>query len=146
MALANGQAAQADEAQSISDLTNASNQAQAPQMASTAQLATSEPTSETVQASQPVNIMPSQPQVTTVQAAEQTPTIDQVVETVTSQNQETSANVLTNATEDQGQGKEYNTDNYGAKMPYTSHEAENATIENDATIQQSKDMESTLRL
>ena len=143
MALANGQAAQADEAQSISDLTNASNQAQAPQMASTAQLATSEPTSETVQASQPVNIMPSQPQVTTVQAAEQTPTIDQVVETVTSQNQETSANVLTNATEDQGQGKEYNTDNYGAKMPYTSHEAENATIENDATIQQSKDMEST---
>ncbi len=143
MALANGQAAQADEAQSISDLTNASNQAQAPQMASTAQLATSEPTSETVQASQPVNIMPSQPQVTTVQAAEQTPTIDQVVETVTSQNQETSANVLTNATEDQGQGKEYNTDNYGAKMPYTSHEAENATIENGATIQQSKDMEST---
>ena len=143
MALANGQAAQADEAQSISDLTNASNQAQAPQMASTAQLATSEPTSETVQASQPVNIMPSQPQVTTVQAAEQTPTIDQVVETVTSQNQETSANVLTNATEDQGQGEEYNTDNYGAKMPYTSHEAENATIENGATIQQSKDMEST---
>lgn len=143
MALTNGQAAQADEAQSISDLTNASNQAQAPQMASTAQLATSEPTSETVQASQPVNIMPSQPQVTTVQAAEQTPTIDQVVETVTSQNQETSANVLTNATEDQGQGKEYNTDNYGAKMPYTSHEAENATIENGATIQQSKDMEST---
>ena len=143
MALANGQAAQADEAQSISDLTNASNQAQAPQMASTAQLATSEPTSETVQTSQPVNIMPSQPQVTTVQAAEQTPTIDQVVETVTSQNQETSANVLTNATEDQGQGEEYNTDNYGAKMPYTSHEAENATIENGATIQQSKDMEST---
>lgn len=143
MALANGQAAQADEAQSISDLTNASNQAQAPQMASTAQLATSEPTSETVQASQPVNIMPSQPQVTTVQAAEQTPTIDQVVETVTSQNQETSANVLTNATEDQGQGKEYNTDNYGAKMPYTSHEAENETLENGATIQQSKDMEST---
>lgn len=143
MALANGQAAQADEAQSISDLTNASNQAQAPQMASTAQLETSEPTSETVQASQPVNIMPSQPQVTTVQAAEQTPTIDQVVETVTSQNQETSANVLTNATEDQGQGEEYNTDNYGAKMPYTSHEAENATIENGATIQQSKDMEST---
>lgn len=143
MALANGQAAQADEAQSISDLTNASNQSQAPQMASTAQLATSEPTSETVQASQPVNIMPSQPQVTTVQAAEQTPTIDQVVETVTSQNQETSANVLTNATEDQGQGEEYNTDNYGAKMPYTSHEAENATIENGATIQQSKDMEST---
>ena len=143
MALANGQAAQADEAQSISDLTNASNQAQAPQMASTAQLATSEPTSETVQASQPVNIMPSQPQVTTVQAAEQTPTIDQVVETGTSQNQETSANVLTNATEDQGQGEEYNTDNYGAKMPYTSHEAENATIENGATIQQSTDMEST---
>lgn len=143
MALANGQAAQADEAQSISDLTNASNQAQAPQMASTAQLATSEPTSETVQASQPVNVMPFQPQVTTVQAAEQTPTIDQVVETGTSQNQETSANVLTNATEDQGQGEEYNTDNYGAKMPYTSHEAENATIENGATIQQSTDMEST---
>lgn len=143
MTLVHGQVAHADEAQSISDLTNASNQAQAPQMASTAQLATSEPTSETVQASQPVNIMPSQPQVTTVQAAEQTPTIDQVVETVTSQNQETSANVLTNATEDQGQGEEYNTDNYGAKMPYTSHEAENATIENGATIQQSKDMEST---
>lgn len=143
MALANGQATQADEAQSISDLTNASNQAQAPQTASTAQLATSEPTSETVQASQPANIMPSQPQVTTVQAAEQTPTIDQVVETGTSQNQETSANVLTNATEDQGQGKEYNTDEYGAKMPYTSHEAENATLENGATIQQSKDMEST---
>ena len=87
--------------------------------------------------------MPSQPQVTTVQAAEQTPTIDQVVETGTSQNQETSANVLTNATEDQGQGKEYNTDEYGAKMPYTSHEAENATLENGASIQQSKDMEST---
>lgn len=143
MTLAHGQVAHADEAQSISDLTNASNQAQAPQMASTAQLATSEPTSETVQASQPANIMPSQPQVTTVQAAEQTPTIDQVVETGTSQNQEISANVLTNATEDQGQGKEYNTDNYGAKMPYTSHEAENATIENGATIQQSTDMEST---
>lgn len=143
MALANGQATQADEAQSISDLTNASNQAQAPQTASTAQLATSEPTSETVQASQPANIMPSQPQVTTVQAAEQTPTIDQVVETGTSQNQEISANVLTNATEDQGQGEVYNTDNYGAKMPYTSHEAENETLENGATIQQSKDMEST---
>ena len=144
MALANGQATQADEAQSISDLTNVSNQAQAPQSASTAQLATSEPTSvETVQTSQPANIMLSQPQVTTVQAAEQTPTIDQVVETGPSQNQETSANVLTNATEDQGQVKEYNTDDYGAKMPYTSHEAENATLENGATIQQSKDMEST---
>lgn len=144
MALANGQAAQADEVQSISDLTDASNQAQTPQTASRAQLATSEPASvETVQASQPANIAPAQPQVTTVQAAEQTPTIDQVVETGTSQNQETSANVLTNATEDQGQGEEYNTDNYGAKMPYTSHEAENATIENGATIQQSTDMEST---
>ena len=139
MTLAHGQVAHADEAQSISDLTNASNQAQAPQTTSTAQLATSEP----VQASQPANIMPSQLQVTTVQAAEQTPTIDQVVETGTSQNQETSANVLTNATEEQGQGKEYNTDNYGAKMPYTSHEAENATLENGASIQQSKDMEST---
>ena len=75
MALANGQAAQADEAQSISDLTDASNQAQTPQTASTAQLATSEPASvEPVQASQPANIMPAQPQVTTVQAAEQTPT------------------------------------------------------------------------
>ncbi|MFR3960554.1 MAG: hypothetical protein ACLTZB_08925 [Streptococcus salivarius] len=41
MALANGQAVQADEAQSISDLTDASNQAQAPQAVSTAQLATS---------------------------------------------------------------------------------------------------------
>ena len=144
MALANGQAAQADEAQSISDLTDASNQAQTPQTASTAQLATSEPASvETVQASQPANIMPSQPQVRTVQAAEQTPTIDQVIETGTSQNQGTSANVLTNATEGQGQGKEYNTDAYGAKMPYTTHEAENATIENGATIQQSTDMEST---
>lgn len=143
MTLVHGQVAHADEAQSISDLTNASNQAQAPQTASTAQLATSEPTSEIVQTSQPVNVMPFQPQVTTVQAAEQTPTIDQVVETGTSQNQETSANVLTNATEDQGQGEEYNTDNYGAKMPYTSHEAENATIENGATIQQSTDMEST---
>ena len=139
MTLAHGQVAHADEAQSISDLTNASNQAQAPQSASTAQLATS----ESVQASQPANIMPSQPQVTTAQAAEQTPTINQVVETGTSQNQETSANVLTNATEDQGQGKEYNTDNYGAKMPYTSHEAENATLENGVKIQQSKDMEST---
>lgn len=139
MTLAHGQVAHADEAQSISDLTNASNQAQAPQTTSTAQLATSEP----VQASQPANIMPSQLQVTTVQAAEQTPTIDQVVETGTSQNQETSANVLTNATEEQGQGKEYNTDDYGAKMPFTSHEAENATLENGATIQQSKDMEST---
>lgn len=143
MTLVHGQVAHAEEAQSISDLTNASNQAQAPQTASTAQLATSEPTSEIVQTSQPVNVMPFQPQVTTVQAAEQTPTIDQVVETGTSQNQETSANVLTNATEDQGQGEEYNTDNYGAKMPYTSHEAENATIENGATIQQSTDMEST---
>jgi hypothetical protein len=143
MTLAHGQVVHADEAQSISDLTNASNQAQAPQTASTAQLATSEPTSEIVQTSQPANIMPFQPQVTTVQAAEQTSTIDQMVETGTSQNQETSANVLTNATEDQGQGKEYNTDNYGAKMPYTSHEAENATIENGATIQQSTDMEST---
>lgn len=139
MTLAHGQVAHADEAQSISDLTNASNQAQAPQTTSTAQLATSEP----VQASQPANIIPSQPQVTSVQAAEQTPTIDQVVETGTFQNQVTSANVLTNATEDQGQGKEYNTDEYGAKMPYTSHEAENATLENGATIQQSKDMEST---
>ena len=144
MTLAHGQVAHADEAQSISDLTNASNQSQAPQTASTAQVATSEPASvEIVQASQPANIMPSQPQVTPVQVAEQTPTIDQVVETGTSQNQETSANVLTNATEDQGQGKEYNTDNYGAKMPYTSHEAENATVENGATIQQSTDMEST---
>ena len=144
MALANGQAAQADEAQSISELTDASNQAQTPQTASTAQLATSEPASvETVQTSQPANIMPSQPQVTTVQAAEQTPTIDQVVETGTSQNQGTSANVLTNATEDQAQGKEYSTDAYGAKMPYTTHEAENATVENGATIQQSTDMEST---
>lgn len=144
MTLVHGQVVHADEAQSISDLTNASNQAQSPQTASTAQLATSEPASvETVQASQPVNIMPSQPQVTTVQAAEQTPTIDQVVETGTSQNQGTSANVLINATEEQGQGKEYNIDNYGAKMPYTSHEAENATLENGAKIQQSKDMEST---
>lgn len=143
MALANGQAVHADEAQSISDLTDASNQAQAPQAVSTAQLATSELASESVQASQPANIMPSQPQVRTVQAAEQTPTIDQVIETGTSQNQGTSANVLTNATEGQGQGKEYNTDAYGAKMPYTTHEAENATIENGATIQQSTDMEST---
>ena len=143
MALANGQAVQADEAQSISDLTDASNQAQAPQAVSTAQLATSELASESVQASQPANIMPSQPQVRTVQAAEQTPTIDQVIETGTSQYQGTSANVLTNATEGQGQGKEYNTDAYGAKMPYTTHEAENATIENGATIQQSTDMEST---
>ena len=143
MALANGQAVQADEAQSISDLTDASNQAQAPQAVSTAQLATSELASESVQASQPANIMPSQPQVRTVQAAEQTPTIDQVIETGTSQNQGTSANVLTNATEDQGQAKEYSTDGYGAKMPYTTHEAENASVENGATIQQSTDMEST---
>ena len=144
MALANGQGAQADEAQSISDLTDASNQAQTPQTASTAQLATSEPASvETVQASQPANIAPVQPQVTTVQAAEQTPTIDQLVEASNSQNQETLANVLTNATEDQGQGKEYSTDGYGAKMPYTTHEAENASVENGATIQQSTDMEST---
>lgn len=143
-ALANGQATQADEAQSISDLTDASNQAQTPQTASTAQLATSEPASvEPVQASQPANIMPAQPQVTTVQAAEQTPTIDQLVEASNSQNQETLANVLTNATEDQGQGKEYSTEGYGAKMPYTTHEAENASVENGATIQQSTDMEST---
>ena len=144
MTLANGQAAQADEAQSISDLTDASNQAQTPQTASRAQLATSEPASvEPVQASQPANIMPAQPQVTTVQAAEQTPTIDQLVEASNPQTQETSANVLTNATEDQGQGKEYSTDGYGAKMPYTTHEAENASVENGATIQQSTDMEST---
>ena len=144
MALANGQGAQADEAQSISDLTDASNQAQTPQTASTAQLATSEPASvESVQASQPANIMPAQPQVTTVQAAEQTPTIDQLVEASNPQTQETSANVLTNASEDQGQGKEYSTDGYGAKMPYTTHEAENATVENGATVQQSTDMEST---
>ena len=144
MALANGQAAQADEAQSIGDLTDASNQTQTPQTASTAQLATSEPASvETVQASQPANIMPAQPQVTTVQAAEQTPTIDQLVEASNPQTQETLANVLTNATEDQGQAKEYSTDGYGAKMPYTTHEAENASVENGATIQQSTDMEST---
>ena len=144
MALANGQAAQADEAQSISDLTDASNQAQTPQTASTAQLATSEPASvEPVQASQPANIMPAQPQVTTVQAAEQTPTIDQLVEASNPQTQETSANVLTNATEDQGQAEEYSTEGYGAKMPYTTHEAENASVENGATIQQSTDMEST---
>ena len=144
MALANGQAAQADEAQSISELTDASNQAQTPQTASTAQLATSEPASaETVQALQPANIAPVQPQVTTVQAAEQTPTIDQLVEASNPQTQETSANVLTNATDDQTQGKEYSTDTYGAKMPYKTHEAENATVENGATIQQSTDMEST---
>ena len=144
MALANGQTAQADEAQTISDLTDASNQAQTPQTASRVQLATSEPASvETVQASQPANIMPAQPQVTTVQAAEQTPTIDQLVEASNPQTQETSANVLTNATEDQGQVKEYSTDGYGAKMPYTTHEAENASVENGATIQQSTDMEST---
>ena len=144
MALANGQAAQADEAQSISELTDASNQAQTPQTASTAQLATSEPASaETVQALQPANIAPVQPQVTTVQAAEQTPTIDQLVEASNPQTQETSANVLTNATDDQTQGKEYSTDGYGAKMPYTTHEAENATVENGATIQQSTDIEST---
>ena len=144
MALANGQAAQADEAQSIGDLTDASNQAQTPQTASRAQVATSEPASvETVQASQPANIAPVQPQVTTVQAAEQTPTIDQLVEASNPQTQETSANVLTNATEDQGQAKEYSTDGYGAKMPYTTHEAENASVENGATIQQSTDMEST---
>ena len=144
MALANGQATQADEAQSISELTDASNQAQTPQTASTAQLATSEPASaETVQALQPANIAPVQPQVTTVQAAEQTPTIDQLVEASNPQTQETSANVLTNATEYQGQGKEYITDGYGAKMPYTTHEAENATVENGAAIQQSTDMEST---
>ena len=144
MALANGQAAQADEAQSISDLTDASNQTQTPQTASRAQLATSEPASvETVQASQPANIAPVQPQVTTVQAAEQTPTIDQLVEASNPQTQETSANVLTNASENQGQGKEYSTDGYGAKMPYTTHEAENASVENGATIQQSTDMEST---
>lgn len=144
MALANGQAAQADEAQSISELTDASNQAQTPQTASTAQLATSEPASaETVQALQPANIAPVQPQVTTVQAAEQTPTINQLVEASNPQTQETSANVLTNATDDQTQGKEYSTDTYGAKMPYTTHEAENATVENGATIQQSTDMEST---
>ena len=141
MALANGQATQADEAQSISELTD---QAQTPQTASRAQVATSEPASvETVQASQPANIAPVQPQVTTVQAAEQTPTIDQLVEASNPQTQETSANVLTNATEDQGQAKEYSTDGYGAKMPYTTHEAENASVENGATIQQSTDMEST---
>ena len=144
MALANGQAAQADEVQSISELTDASNQAQTSQTASTVQLATSEPASaETVQALQPANIASVQPQVTTVQAAEQTPTIDQLVETSNPQTQETSANVLTNATDVQTQGKEYSTDAYGAKMPYTTHEAENATIENGATIQQSTDMEST---
>jgi len=144
MALANGQAAQADEAQSISELTDASNQVQTPQTASTAQLATSEPASaETVQALQPANIAPVQPQVTTVQAAEQTPTIDQLVEASNPQTQETSANVLTNATDVQTQGKEYSTDAYGAKMPYTTHEAENATVENGATIQQSTDIEST---
>ena len=125
-------------------MTDASNQAQTPQTASTAQLATSEPASvEPVQASQPANIMPAQPQVTTVQAAEQTPTIDRLVETSNPQTQEISANVLTNATEDQGQVKEYSTDGYGAKMPYTTHEAENASVENGATIQQSTDMEST---
>ena len=144
MALANGQAAQADEAQSISELTDASNQAQTPQTASTAQLATSEQASaETVQALQPANIAPVQPQVTTVQAAEQTPTINQLVEASNPQTQETSANVLTNATDDQTQGKEYSTDSYGAKMPCTTHDAEKATVENGATIRQSTDMEST---
>ena len=144
MALANGQAAQADEAQSISELTDASNQVQTPQTASTAQLATSQPASaETVQALQPANIAPVQPQVTTVQAAEQTSTVDQLVETSNPQTQETSANVLTNATDDQTQGKEYSTDSYGAKMPYTTHDAEKATVENGATIRQSTDMEST---
>ena len=144
MALANGQAAKADEAQSISELTDASNQAQTPQKVSTAQLATSEPASaETVQALQPANIAPVQPQVTTVQAAEQTPTINQLVEASNPQTQETLANVLTNATDVQTQGKEHSTDAYGAKMPYTTHEAENATVENGATIQQSTDMEST---
>ena len=129
MALANGQAAQADEAQSISDLTDASNQAQTPQTASTAQLATSEPASvEPVQASQPANIMPAQPQVTTVQAAEQTPTIDRLVETSNPQTQEISANVLTNATEDQGQVKEYSTERLRCKMPYTTHEAEKMQV------------------
>ena len=140
MTLVHGQVAHADEAQSISDLTNASNQAQAPQTASTAQLATSEPTSEIVQTSQPVNIAPVQP---TVQVTEQTPTIDQLVEASNPQTQETSANVLTNASENQVQGKEYSTDGYGAKMPYTTHEVENASVENGATIQQSTDMEST---
>ena len=66
-----------------------------------------------------------------------------MVEASNPQTQETSANVLTNASEDQGQGKEYSTDGYGAKMPYTTHEAENATVENGATVQQSTDMEST---
>ena len=66
-----------------------------------------------------------------------------MVETSNPQTQEISANVLTNATEDQGQVKEYSTDGYGAKMPYTTHEAENASVENGATIQQSTDMEST---
>ena len=144
MALANGQATQADEAQSISELTDASNQAQTTQTDSMAQLATSEPASaEPVQALQPANIAPVQPQVTTVQAAEQTPTVNQLVEASNPQTQETSANVLTNATDDQTQGKEYSTDGYGAKMPYTTHDAENATVENGATIQQSTDMEST---
>ena len=54
------------------------------------------------------------------------------IETSNPQNQEISANVLTNATEDQGQVKEYSTDGYGAKMPYTTHEAENASVENGA--------------
>ena len=66
-----------------------------------------------------------------------------MVEASNPQTQETSANVLTNATDDQTQGKEYSTDGYGAKMPYTTHEAENATVENGATIQQSTDIEST---
>ncbi len=63
MALANGQAVQADEAQSISDLTDASKSAGSP-LKQFQQLSVggySELASESVQALQPANIMPSQP-------------------------------------------------------------------------------------
>ena len=92
--------------------TDASNQAQTPQTASTAQLATSEPASvESVQASQPANMLLSHRLPLFKQLNRLRPLINWLGAS-NLQTQETSANVLTNASEDQGQGRGYSTDGY----------------------------------
>ena len=148
MALANGQAAQADEAQSISDLTDALKSGwrhlKQPQRHNW-RLPNQHQLSQ-YKASQPANIMPAQPQVTTVQAAEQTPTIIDWLRQATLKLKRISKPNALNQMRLRTKVKSRSTAQMvtGAKMPYTTPGGrKNASVENGATIQQSTDMEST---
>ena len=139
MALTSGHTAQADEAQALTDGNVSPNQTQVPQSSQSVSLASSEPqVAETTEVAKTPILPQSPPQAEPVESVIQP---GSARETQSSADLKVETQVLTNASGNQGQT--YATDETGAKFPYTSQAAEEAHLENGATVQQSTDMEST---